>query len=194
MPTTSRPAGRASRKWSTPLAAYGERAEEPTLAGFLHEVGPGRPRRRARQGDASSSANAVVLMTLHAAKGLEFPEVYMVGMEEGLLPHRRSVDGRRRGDRRRAAAVLRRHHPGPAPADAHPGPEPAEMGQAPADDPQPLPLRDDRPGRQPQLPGGQTAAAAREAAAREAASREGLTVVPGGAGGWPRSEVVWKFH
>ncbi len=63
----------------------------PSLWGFLDQTSLAGP--DFGSGDKKGlSQNAVVLMTLHAAKGLEFPEVYMVGMEEGTLPHHRSVD------------------------------------------------------------------------------------------------------
>jgi ATP-dependent DNA helicase Rep len=42
--------------------------------------------------DDEGNSNCVRLMTLHAAKGLEFPHVFMVGVEENILPHRSSIE------------------------------------------------------------------------------------------------------
>lgn len=65
------------------IAAYEESCEEefPTLSGFLEEV--------ALVADIDSldeESDYVVLMTLHSAKGLEFPYVYLAGMEDGIFP------------------------------------------------------------------------------------------------------------
>jgi DNA helicase-2/ATP-dependent DNA helicase PcrA len=85
---------------------YTRRSTSPTLAGFLEELAltsGDEPSERESPGEA------VTLMTLHAAKGLEFPHVFLVGMEEGLLPHSRAVaDGGCEEERRLAYVGITR--------------------------------------------------------------------------------------
>jgi DNA helicase-2/ATP-dependent DNA helicase PcrA len=66
-------------------AEYDRSAEQPSLMDYLQEIS------LYSDSDAyDASAGRVALMTLHAAKGLEFENVFIVGVEEGLLPHERS--------------------------------------------------------------------------------------------------------
>lgn len=63
------------------ITAYEEAEENPTLSGFLEEVAL-----VADIDTVDSNQDHVLLMTLHSAKGLEFPYVYMTGMEDGIFP------------------------------------------------------------------------------------------------------------
>lgn len=68
------------------VLTYEENEKEPSLSGFLEEV--------ALVADIDSmdaESDHVVLMTLHSAKGLEFPQVYLAGMEDGLFPSYMSI-------------------------------------------------------------------------------------------------------
>ena len=98
--------GEIERQYKTPLekvsrwssveelvnatSQYERGAEESSLEGFLEEIALTNNEDEVDK-DQQLKKNAVALITLHSAKGLEFPVVYLVGMEEGLLPHERSI-------------------------------------------------------------------------------------------------------
>jgi DNA helicase-2/ATP-dependent DNA helicase PcrA len=73
---------------------FQEQNRESGLAGFLDQVAliTDMEQQSSGEGRGRSTANSVTLMTLHNAKGLEFPVVFMAGMEEGLFPHSRSAE------------------------------------------------------------------------------------------------------
>lgn len=74
----------------TAAAAFCRENRAATLRDFLDSAALGDSD-FASGNDKKLKADAVALMTYHAAKGLEFREVYMVGLEEGILPHKKSI-------------------------------------------------------------------------------------------------------
>ena len=75
-------------EFKSQIIEYEKEAENPTLQGFLEET--------ALVADVDrydETADAVVMMTVHSAKGLEFPTVFLPGMEEGVFPGNQTIDG-----------------------------------------------------------------------------------------------------
>ena len=71
----------------TSMVQYMEQAEEPTLGGFLEEVALYT---EADRDDGSD--DKVTLMTIHSAKGLEYENIFVIGMDDGIFPSSRSFD------------------------------------------------------------------------------------------------------
>jgi DNA helicase-2/ATP-dependent DNA helicase PcrA len=79
---------------------YDQRTDERTLDGFLQEI--------SLYSDVDAmvdTSELITFMTLHNAKGLEFPVVFITGMEEGVFPHQRSLDDQNLEEERRLAYV-----------------------------------------------------------------------------------------
>ncbi len=74
------------RELKSSIVNYAENTDAPSLSGFLEEIALYTDIEQYDQ-----DADAVVMMTMHSAKGLEFPNVYVIGMEEGLFPGMRSI-------------------------------------------------------------------------------------------------------
>lgn len=74
------------RELRSSIETYAENAEHPSLSGFLDEVALYTDLDSAEAGD-----DAVLMMTMHAAKGLEFPWVFVAGVEDGIFPGARVI-------------------------------------------------------------------------------------------------------
>ena len=74
------------RELKSSISSYMQNTQEPTLAGFLEEIALYTDLEQYNDSD-----DAVVMMTMHSAKGLEFPHVFLVGFEDGLFPGMRAI-------------------------------------------------------------------------------------------------------
>ena len=77
------------RELKSSIQSYVQNTEIPTLAGFLEEIALYTDIQEYNESD-----DAIVMMTMHSAKGLEFPHVFLVGFEDGLFPGMRAIGER----------------------------------------------------------------------------------------------------
>ena len=77
------------RELKSSISSYVQNTEDPSLAGFLEEIALYTDLEQYDESD-----DAVVMMTMHSAKGLEFPHVFLVGFEDGLFPGSRAIGDR----------------------------------------------------------------------------------------------------
>lgn len=89
-------------RWVTEMLAGSQSDEPQSLDQVMNRL---MLRDMLSRQEEEEAADEVQLMTLHAAKGLEFPVVFLVGMEEGLLPHQTSIDNDDIEEERRLAYV-----------------------------------------------------------------------------------------
>ena len=91
-------------RWLTDMLAGDVKTDEPPLS-LSEAVARFTLRDMLERNEDDAEFDQVQLMTLHASKGLEFPYVFMIGMEEGLLPHQSSIDEDNIEEERRLAYV-----------------------------------------------------------------------------------------
>ena len=119
-----------AREYTERVEAQADGGATPgaTLAGFLEQVALVADADQVPSDDPEHQG-VVTLMTLHTAKGLEFPVVFLTGLEDGVFPHMRAL-----GDNTRAGggapAGVRRHHPRPAAALPVPRGHPLGVGRS----------------------------------------------------------------
>ena len=94
----------SSSRW--PASSRTRRARRAALDDFLEQVSLVADADQIPDGDEAEDAGVVTLMTLHTAKGLEFPVVFLTGMEDGVFPHLRALgDPKELEEERRLAYV-----------------------------------------------------------------------------------------
>ena len=91
--------------------------------------------------DLDPEESYLTLMTLHSAKGLEYPVVFLMGMEEGVFPHIRSIGEPDQLEEERRLAYVG-HHPGAEAPPRHPRLDPRAVRRHPVQPAEPLPRRD----------------------------------------------------